>query len=288
MAGDKMQLQRLEFKYLVSDEIALAMRDYVSANLELDENCVGKPNNSYLNHSIYLDSPRLRCYWDVINGVKNRYKLRLRFYDDSPSSPVFFEIKRRMDNAILKQRGAVFRHAVPALLAGQLPAISQMVAPSPKHMVALERFHYLMVENQAVPQTHVAYLREAWVSERDNSVRVTFDRDVRSSPHSDSIVTTRMGPSVMPWDGLVILELKFTGRFPSWFGEMVRSFEVVQCGVAKYAEGVAMLGEEKLHRFGSANGLNEFAEAEFLRKRDQHRDMVETSRDPHLQLQPLV
>ena len=126
----------------------------VSAYLVLDENCLDKPNNSYLNHSIYLDSPRLRCYWDVLNGVKNRYKLRLRFYDDEPTAPVFFEIKRRVDNAILKQRGGVFRHAVPALLAGQLPEDRQLVTTSTKHRMALERFHELMVHNQATPKTH--------------------------------------------------------------------------------------------------------------------------------------
>ena len=244
MAADKLQLQRLEFKYLVKEEVALAMRDFVSAYLVLDENCLDKPNNSYLNHSIYLDSPLLRCYWDVLNGVKNRYKLRLRFYDDEPTAPVFFEIKRRVDNAILKQRGGVFRHAVPALLAGQLPEDRQLVTTSTKHRMALERFHELMVHNQATPKTHVAYLREAWVSERDNSVRVTFDRDVWSAPHFDSTISTRLNGGVQPWGDLVILELKFTGRFPAWFMEMVRIFQVMQCGVAKYAEGVALLDEQ--------------------------------------------
>jgi len=45
----------------------------------------------------------------------------------------------------------------------------------------------------------------------------------------------------------VILELKFTGRFPNWFFEMVRVYQVMQCGVAKYAEGVAVLGDERLN-----------------------------------------
>jgi hypothetical protein len=41
--------------------------------------------------------------------------------------------------------------------------------------------------------------------------------------------------------------LKFTARFPNWFFEMVRLFNAMQCGVAKYAEGVALLGEERLN-----------------------------------------
>ncbi len=245
MARDKLQLQRLELKYLVKEDVALEMRDFVSVHLGLDENCVGKPDFSYMNHSIYLDSPRLGCYWDVINGIKNRYKLRLRFYSDNPTAPVFFEIKRRMNNAILKQRGAVYRDAVAGLLGGQLPETHHLVTFNPKYLTALQRFHELMVDNQASPKTHVAYLREAWVSESDNSVRVTFDRNVRTAPHTDFFFSTEMGPSVQPWGDLVILELKFTGRFPEWFGELARIYEVIQCGVAKYAEGVALLDERR-------------------------------------------
>ena len=46
-----------------------------------------------------------------INGTKNRFKLRLRYYDSSPSSPVFFEVKARVDNCILKERCGVVRDA---------------------------------------------------------------------------------------------------------------------------------------------------------------------------------
>ena len=54
----------------------------------------------------------MRLYWDVVNGNKNRHKLRLRYYNENPAAPVLFEIKRRSDNAILKERGAVKRRCV--------------------------------------------------------------------------------------------------------------------------------------------------------------------------------
>jgi hypothetical protein len=44
----------------------------------------------------------------------------------------------------------------------------------------------------------------------------------------------------------VILELKFTNRFPEWFGDLVRVFKLAQCGAAKYCEGVAAIGEYRL------------------------------------------
>jgi len=246
MFKDNVQAQRFELKYLLTEDVAVAVREFVSSYLEMDEYSVGRPDNSYPNHSIYLDSDDLRLYWDVINGNKNRYKLRLRYYDENPDAPVFFEVKRRCNDAILKQRGPVRREAVAMLLEGQLPAPEHLLSDNPKHLVAVQQFCQSMLDMRAAPKTHVAYLREAWVSTADNSVRVTLDRDVCSVPHSTSNLPIRIENPVMPWRTMVILELKFTGRFPNWFRELVQVFGVMQTGVAKYAEGVALAGGEGL------------------------------------------
>jgi hypothetical protein len=158
---------------------------------------------------------------------------------------VFCEIKQRQSDAILKQRAPVRRGALAGLLAGALPDSGQLFNSSPKYMAALQRFSDLMLAQRAVPQTHVSYLREAWVSEQDNSARVTFDRAVRIERQSTAELRCSHEHPVMPWGKQVILELKFTGRFPNWYGDLARVFGIVQCGVAKYAEGVAALGEDR-------------------------------------------
>jgi hypothetical protein len=118
MSRDRMQRQRFEQKYMLNEDQAQAVRSEVAAHLDLDENGVGQPNFSYPVHSLYLDSADLYTFWTTINGDKNRFKLRLRFYDDRPNTPVFFEIKRRINNCILKQRGGVRKDAVARLLRG--------------------------------------------------------------------------------------------------------------------------------------------------------------------------
>ena len=244
MAEDKMQLQRFELKYLVSEEKALAIRDYLSSQInyvDVDEFGAELPNFSYPVHSLYLDSFHMRTYQETINGTKNRYKLRLRYYEDRPDAPVFFEIKRRMNNIIMKQRGGVRREAVPRLLAGQIPEPHDLLSKDPKHFMAVQRFCQLTSEIQARPKVHVFYLREAYLGRHDNSVRVTLDREV----HAEIETTTRLATrAVCPAKAfkLVILELKFTNRFPKWFNELVRIFGVMQCGAAKYVDGVNVLG----------------------------------------------
>ena len=163
MSRDRMQRQRFEQKYLLAEEQALNVREFVASHLELDENGVGKPNFSYPVHSLYLDSPDLYTFWTTINGDRNRYKLRLRFYNDHPDSPVFFEIKSRMNNCILKQRGGVHKDAVARLLSGQLPEPADLLRGDGKSLVAIQNFVKSVTQIGAVPQAHVCYQREAYV-----------------------------------------------------------------------------------------------------------------------------
>lgn len=241
----ELQLSRLENKYLVTPELALAIREFVGSFLEIDEFGATQRDFSYPVHSLYLDSDDLTIYWGTINGNKNRYKLRLRFYENRPNAPVFFEIKRRMNNAILKQRGAVRRDAVEAVLAGHLPAPDQMASDDPKHFKAVQNFHRLMLDTAATPRAHVAYRREAWVQPDDNSVRVTLDRDVFIEPDRTSLLNTDLARPFEVFPGWVVLELKFTGRYPEWFKHLVQTFNLQQGCAAKYADGVALVGEAR-------------------------------------------
>jgi hypothetical protein len=239
MSRDRMQRQRFEHKYMLDEDQAQIIREFVHSHLELDENGVGKPNFSYPVHSLYLDSPDLYTFWRTINGDKNRFKLRLRFYNDRPDSPVFFEIKRRMNNCILKQRGGVYKHAVPRVLRGQMPDHTDLLRGDGKSLVAIQNFVTEVTRLHAVPQAHVCYLREAYVDPISDNVRVTFDRSVRTEPRREIDFSTDMKSPSLPFGDRVILELKFTDRYPNWLRNLIERFELMQCGAAKYCEGLA-------------------------------------------------
>lgn len=247
----ELQFSRLEHKYIIRPDVALAVRDFVASYLEIDEFGATQPNLSYPVHSLYLDSDDLRIYWGTINGDKNRYKLRLRFYENRPHAPVYFEIKRRMNNAILKQRGAVRREAVAQVLAGNLPAPEQMSSADPRHQVAIQRFVELATTVGAKPKAHIAYQREAWVQPDDNSIRVTLDREVLCCVDQTTELKTEMHQPYRVFGNQVVLELKFTGRFPDWFGQLVRTYHLHQCSAAKYADGVALMGESLFSAAGT-------------------------------------
>ncbi len=244
-----MQKQRFELKYLVSEETALLVRDFVRSYLDFDEYSVGKPNYSYPVHSLYLDSNDLKLYWTTINGDKNRYKLRLRYYSTHADAPVFFEIKRRLNNCIMKQRGGVRQDCVPLLLRGYLPQAEHLVSKAPNQLVALQTFCNLAQQIHAVPKVHIYYMREAYVSD-DDQVRVTMDRKVYGDANLAYTIKTEQERPALCFPNYVILELKFTNRFPDWFRELVRVFGVMQCGAAKYCESVQGVGFTKLRADG--------------------------------------
>lgn len=264
MGSDRLQHQRYELKYHVNEDKALRIRDFVRSYLEIDEYSALQADLSYPTLSLYLDSVGLDTFWHAVNGNRNRFKLRLRYYDDRPDTPVFFEIKRRDDNVILKDRGGVRKSAVRWLLAGHMPERKHMLNPNDTDaFVAVQRFCQLMLQLNAKPRMHVAYLREAYENPSDNNVRLTMDRQVESQPQpAPRLIAKSPRPHVV-FGRTVILELKFTARYPVWFRDLVETFNCMQMGAAKFAEGIIFKGEDWVHRGCSPEKiLEEFLTAE--------------------------
>lgn len=239
---DRLQTQRFELKFQIDEALAPAVRRHVRAFLEPDSFGSNVDAPSYPVHSLYLDSDDLQLYQSTINGDRNRFKLRVRYYDDDPESPVYFEIKRRADRCIYKQRARVRRRQVAALLAGQTPSLHHLATPDAKQLNALRAFCGLVRELGARPRAHVAYRREAWLSHAHNNVRVTFDRDVRCEPERNVPLSTAFREPATVFDRCVILELKFTDRYPRWLHDMVCALNLTQASAAKYVDGVSQLG----------------------------------------------
>jgi len=246
MNNDRMQRQRFELKYLVDEHTALGIRNYVGAMLALDEASQDKPNNSYRVNSIYLDSARLTTFWHWVNADRNRFKLRLRFYDEKPTTPVFLEIKQRLNNCILKQRCGVHKRAVPMILNGLFPPDELILSRDAKGRSALENFIRMTAQLSARPKALVTYAREAYIDPDNVGVRVTMDREVRIAPRHSADFSLDLDHFEQPFGDRVILELKFTNRFPNWFADLVRLFGLTRSAAAKYCEGVASLWHPEL------------------------------------------
>ena len=173
---------RYELKYIIDERCARGVRDFVRAHLQRDPHAVPEMRYSYPIYSLYLDGPGLTLYSATVQAQKNRYKLRIRYYDHDPQSPVFFEIKRRVGEVILKDRTAVCRSSVQRLLAGHAPRPEDLPDPTDTGgLSVLCRFCELKNAIHAEPKIIVYFEREAWISAHDEELRVTFDREAAAA-----------------------------------------------------------------------------------------------------------
>lgn len=234
---EKLQRQRFELKYRISEAKAQQIRFFVQNYLPCDSYGITQPDLSYSVNSLYLDSDELKTFQDTINGDRNRFKLRIRYYDYE-NSPVYFEIKRRHNKVIRKKRAKVHRGAVKELLDGQLPIMEYLTEKSAEQRETLEEFSYLQNLLEAKPTMHVSYKREAYEPEESNSVRVTFDRDVKSSEVKGGKLSSMEPGKFRVFRDDVILELKFTDRFPNWLQELTQLFHLRQESAAKYVDSI--------------------------------------------------
>ncbi|MGB0952702.1 MAG: VTC domain-containing protein [Planctomycetota bacterium] len=229
-ATDNTLRSRFECKYLIPKGMAEEIRQFTRPYLELDFFSARAKKNRYPVHSLYLDGPANELYETTIQGMKNRFKLRIRGYDGRPDSPLFAEVKRRADRVILKRRTLISRPAARALLANQ--PMPEGEAPQGAEFA---EFRSLYARVGARPAVYVSYLREAYEAMGSEPARLTFDTHLHNATPDPSkpFAFEDKDWEKTPVDN-VILEVKFTDACPHWIEAMVEHFQLARCSVAKY------------------------------------------------------
>lgn len=237
---------RYEMKYVISESKAAAIARFIEPYLDLDHYSKLQPHGYYPIVSLYLDSDNLQLCMESLRGRLKRFKLRIRSYGDEASCPRFFEIKRRANVVIIKSRARVRTQDVPALLSGRyIPPIQNYKAD----VDAIKQFQLYMKSINARPVVLIRYLRRAYEGNMNNRVRVTFDRQLAYRVSSDpEVLLAGRGWQHHPITlNSVILEVKFTGRYPAWLGRMAEYFDLHQRSMSKYASSLVKACESRFY-----------------------------------------
>jgi len=225
---------RYELKYHISEAKAYAIEQFIKPYIHLDRYSKLQPNGTYPIVSLYLDSQDFKLCHESMIGKKNRFKLRIRSYDDDTSTPYFFEIKRRLNNIVIKSRARVTHDNMAALMAGR--AVPPAKYRADEQM--LRQFQLYMQCINAKPAIRIRYLRKAYEDDSDNRVRVTFDHLLCHNAGSEPIVFFNGTGWQHHKLNNVILELKFTARYPAWLSRMVKCFDLRRESISKYVTSV--------------------------------------------------
>ena len=238
---DSTLTSRYELKYVIKPSMHEALLRFCEPFIQPDKFTAKSEHGHYTISSLYLDTRDLTCYHATNDGEKNRFKMRIRTYDDS-EGPAFFEIKKRLGQLIRKSRAHVSRADADHLLNGRLSWIGSQKGKRDKD---LHEFLHFSQRADYFPILTVKYQRQALQSRGSDPVRVTFDSAMQYAIASDTRLSTEAAfwrPIPVPG---IVMELKFTDCCPSWAVDMVRFFQLQRQSVSKYKKAVDhALGED--------------------------------------------
>lgn len=238
----KLRFERFEFKYLLDVETYQRVKRAMSPFLALDEAVAGLPHGFYEVISLYYDSPRFFYYWEKIDGASRRKKIRVRTYRRvaqdtnhiARGNQIFFEIKRKRDAVILKDRIDLTGKDYRAVLDSCYVSRESWQDAHSKRVYE----EYLFEKHARVisPKLLVAYSREPYVGKYNRNLRITFDYGVRAKRTSDLF---DMGGRFAEVSGAkVVMEVKFKGALPFYIDRVLKEFDLCRVPFSKYCLGI--------------------------------------------------
>ncbi len=227
----KLHFRRFEFKYLLNRDQYINLRHAISRRLSRDP--FSGATGHYIIESLYLDSPTLSSYQQTKAGLRNRSKYRLRTYINSTGhrTGIFWEIKRKFDNTVIKDRRLL-----------SVTKSAQLLHSS-NHSTRDELIKkFIFVKNRYLfqPKILIRYDREPFIGTVPE-LRVTFDHEITAvqvTKENNWRQTQRVFPD------RVIMEIKFTGSLPFWLGELIAKYNLERLPFSKY-----ILGIEKIKKY---------------------------------------
>ncbi|HBF23425.1 MAG TPA: hypothetical protein DDW23_06370 [Planctomycetes bacterium] len=238
---DRTLTTRWENKYLIEAALIPSLRSWIEPFMQPDPYSVARSDLKYPVCSLYLDNLNMDLYMGTVQAQKNRFKLRIRSYADESASPVFCEIKKRVNTAVLKVRGQAVRVDAQKFL--EACARDPRSAPSLASPDCAE-FAKSVIDMAANPKVRIRYKREAWESRSGDPVRVTFDTKVQAETTFDPNLDFREDEAwlnAFPTEKAV-LEVKFTEAYPVWLHSLIETFDLHLQSVPKYILGADKTG----------------------------------------------
>ncbi|MEU6023739.1 polyphosphate polymerase domain-containing protein [Micromonospora sp. NPDC047134] len=229
---------RYEIKYLVPTGDVPALRERFAARMDRDSH---GGDTGYGVWSVYYDTAELRFYWEKIEGLKFRRKLRVRHYGEvstvTDDSIVHVEIKQRVNRVTQKRRVALPYH-----LARDLCDRRQLIEHAPEQRPFLDEVLELLCGLDLRPVAMTGYQREAFVGrDSDLGLRVTLDHRVRGRDRDFHLGADAENRLIVP-PKYSVLEIKANERVPYWLTDLAARTNLSIVRMSKYCQSVEAFG----------------------------------------------
>lgn len=230
---------RYELKYLVPSDQIGDIRAELDERMERD--AYAGPRG-YGVWSVYYDTSRLRFYFEKIEGLKFRRKLRIRRYGETgeagdENSPVSVEIKQRV-NRVTQKRRVILPYERALALCDRRERIDVAAADQPFVDEVLD----LIIRLDLRPIAMTGYRREPYVGQdTDLGLRVTLDHRVRGRDRDFDLRAETENRYIIRPD-FAVMEVKVNERAPYWVTDMAARYGLQIQRISKYCQSVEAHG----------------------------------------------
>ncbi len=193
--------------------------------------------SGYIVHSTYFDTPDLMDYTSRLAEHRVRLRTRIRTYGaPGDHAPVFLELKRKLDDQVIKQREKVCDADTWATF-GDAPWEHLYEDKRPAVRAIAQRFGSIVAERGLVPWVSVHYHREVYIDVRPDAgrVRLTIDRQITGSTRPNTCDLYPKADFALFPDDLCVVELKFAGTEPLWMRRLARELGLRPEPISKFA-----------------------------------------------------
>ena len=193
---------RHEIKHFITPADAVCIRQNLSAVASIDSHA--QKDGAYRIRSLYFDDLQNTALWEKLDGVNERRKFRIRYYN-ADLSYIMLECKMKRDNVGCKLQERLTEDELRRILAGD---VAWMASSGKPLLVTL----YVEMKTKGLrPKCVVEYMRVPFVYAPGN-VRVTIDWNIRTGPPGQFMDPCGL---TLPVDGdPMLLEVKWDEYLP--------------------------------------------------------------------------
>ena len=214
---------RHEVKHIITPGDAAAIRANLSAVATLDPHA--RERGCYCIRSLYFDDPLDTALHEKLDGVNERRKFRIRYYNDDLTY-IMLECKMKRDGVDCKPQARLTKEETEKIIRGET---DWMVTSGRPLLVAL---YADMKTRRLQPKTVVQYKRVPFVYAPGN-VRVTIDWDIRTGPPGDFLNPD--GLTLPIEDNVMLLEVKWDEYLPTVIRRAAALKDRTPSAFSKYA-----------------------------------------------------
>ncbi|MBR5618065.1 MAG: polyphosphate polymerase domain-containing protein [Oscillospiraceae bacterium] len=216
---------RHEFKFLISRADAELLKLRLPHIMERDPHA--GETGRYTIRSLYFDDVNASAYYEKVDGLDNRAKYRIRFYNYD-GSHIKLEKKEKLGNLTRKTAQDITKNDARALEY----ALSTGCPDTPSGLT--EELRLACLSRGLRPKVLVDYDRTPFLCHAGNT-RITIDENLRTRPYIAHLFASPRAMTPVLEPDQVILEVKFDDFLPGYLADALADIPKVNMAVSKFA-----------------------------------------------------